>query len=143
MEPMPPITTMVTSSMEWKKSARLGVTKPTYKAVTLPIGPPDGKYLLSWGDLTANADVPGGTALNVTVHAAETSIGVLTGEYLPMLLQTAGAISAETATALRGFVETQPLGDVAGAGVGLSAVHKGGLGGEPDAKQRVPAACPG
>ncbi len=28
-EAMPPITTMVTSSMEWKKSARLGVTKPT------------------------------------------------------------------------------------------------------------------
>jgi IclR family transcriptional regulator, pca regulon regulatory protein len=36
-------------------------------------------------------------ALNVTVHAAETSIEVLTGEYLPLLLQTAGAISADWA----------------------------------------------
>jgi IclR family pca regulon transcriptional regulator len=36
-------------------------------------------------------------ALNVTVHAAETPVDVLTGEYLPMLLQTAGAISADWA----------------------------------------------
>jgi IclR family transcriptional regulator, pca regulon regulatory protein len=36
-------------------------------------------------------------ALNVTVHAAETPIEVLTGEYLPFLLQTAGAISADWA----------------------------------------------
>jgi hypothetical protein len=36
-------------------------------------------------------------ALNVTVHAAETPVEVLTGEYLPMLLQTAGAISADWA----------------------------------------------
>ena len=36
-------------------------------------------------------------ALNVTVHAAETPIDVLTGDYLPMLLQTAGAISADLA----------------------------------------------
>jgi IclR family pca regulon transcriptional regulator len=31
------------------------------------------------------------------VHAAETPIEVLTGEYLPLLLQTAGAISADWA----------------------------------------------
>jgi IclR family transcriptional regulator, pca regulon regulatory protein len=36
-------------------------------------------------------------ALNVTVHAAETPVAVLTGEYLPWLLQTAGAISADWA----------------------------------------------
>jgi IclR family transcriptional regulator, pca regulon regulatory protein len=36
-------------------------------------------------------------ALNVTVHAAETPLDVLTGEYLPLLLQTAGAISADWA----------------------------------------------
>jgi len=36
-------------------------------------------------------------AMNVTVHAAETPVEVLTGEYLPMLLQTAGAISADWA----------------------------------------------
>ena len=34
-------------------------------------------------------------ALNVTVHAAETSIETLTGQYLPLLLQTAAAISAD------------------------------------------------
>jgi IclR family transcriptional regulator, pca regulon regulatory protein len=36
-------------------------------------------------------------ALNVTVHAAETSIEILTGQYLPLLLQTASAISADWA----------------------------------------------
>lgn len=36
-------------------------------------------------------------ALNVTVHAAETSIGTLTGKYLPLLLQTAAAISVDWA----------------------------------------------
>jgi IclR family pca regulon transcriptional regulator len=36
-------------------------------------------------------------ALNVTVHAAETPVQTLTGEYLPLLLQTAGAISADWA----------------------------------------------
>ncbi len=36
-------------------------------------------------------------ALNVTVHAAETSIEKLTGEYLPLLLQTAAAISTDWA----------------------------------------------
>ncbi len=36
-------------------------------------------------------------ALNVTVHAAETPLQVLTGEYLPLLLQVAGAISADWA----------------------------------------------
>lgn len=33
------------------------------------------------------------TAMNVTVHAAETSIEQLTGEYLPLLLETAQAIT--------------------------------------------------
>ena len=36
-------------------------------------------------------------ALNVTVHAAETSLGILTGKYLPLLLETAAAISADWA----------------------------------------------
>jgi IclR family pca regulon transcriptional regulator len=36
-------------------------------------------------------------ALNVTVHAAETPVDILTGDYLPLLLQTAGAISADWA----------------------------------------------
>jgi IclR family pca regulon transcriptional regulator len=37
-------------------------------------------------------------SLNVNTHAAETPVEVLTGEYLPLLLQTAGAISADWAT---------------------------------------------
>lgn len=37
-------------------------------------------------------------AMNVTVHAAETPVGVLTGDYLPMLLQAASAISADWAS---------------------------------------------
>ena len=36
-------------------------------------------------------------ALNVTVHAAETSIETLTEKHLPLLLQTAAAISADWA----------------------------------------------
>jgi IclR family pca regulon transcriptional regulator len=39
-------------------------------------------------------------ALNVTVHAAETPVDILTGEYLPLLLATAGAISADWAAYL-------------------------------------------
>ena len=37
-------------------------------------------------------------ALNICVHAAETPMDVLTDEYLPLLLQTAGAISADWAS---------------------------------------------
>ena len=36
-------------------------------------------------------------SLNVNTHAAETPVELLTGEYLPLLLQTAGAISADWA----------------------------------------------
>jgi IclR family pca regulon transcriptional regulator len=36
-------------------------------------------------------------AMNVTVHAAETPVEILTGTYLPWLLQTAGAVSADWA----------------------------------------------
>jgi IclR family pca regulon transcriptional regulator len=36
-------------------------------------------------------------ALNVSVHAAETSLETLTGKYLPRLLQTASAVSADWA----------------------------------------------
>ncbi len=34
-------------------------------------------------------------AMNVTVHAAETSIDTLTGDYLPFLLSTARAVTEE------------------------------------------------
>lgn len=36
-------------------------------------------------------------AMNVTVHAAETSVDTLTGEYLPLLLHAAGSVSADWA----------------------------------------------
>ena len=47
-------------------------------------------------------------ALNVTVHAAETPVDVLTGEYLPMLLQTAGSISADWAACQEAPQVTMP-----------------------------------
>jgi IclR family pca regulon transcriptional regulator len=46
-------------------------------------------------------------AMNVTVHAAETTVEVLTHEHLPRLLRTAGDISAEWALA-----QARPYGDV-------------------------------
>jgi IclR family transcriptional regulator, pca regulon regulatory protein len=52
-------------------------------------------------------------AMNVTVHAAETPVDVLTGEYLPLLLQTAGAISADWAASQAAPQITVPLGKAA------------------------------
>jgi hypothetical protein len=40
----------------------------TATAVTQPLGPPDGLYLLTWGDLTVSCDVPGGTGVSVEVR---------------------------------------------------------------------------
>lgn len=37
-------------------------------------------------------------AMNVTVHAAETSVQMLTGDYLPLLLHASSAVSADWAT---------------------------------------------
>ena len=48
-------------------------------------------------------------AMNVTVHAAETSVEHLIGEYLPMLLETASAVSEEWSNlALLPTVDEQP-----------------------------------
>ena len=65
-------------------------------------------------------------ALNVTVHAAETPLEVLTAEYLPMLLTAAGAISADwaacqappqlTLTMPRSPPSTRPLWSASGEG---------------------------
>jgi IclR family pca regulon transcriptional regulator len=55
---------------------------PGIRSVAAPVRDGDGRVI---------------AALNVTVHAAETPVEVLTGEYLPLLLQTAGAISADWA----------------------------------------------
>jgi len=48
-------------------------------------------------------------AMNVTVHAAETPVDVLTGEYLPLLLQAAGAISADWAACQAAPAVTVPV----------------------------------
>ena len=55
---------------------------PGIRSVAAPLRDGDGQVI---------------AALNVTVHAAETPIEMLTGEYLPLLLQAAGAISADWA----------------------------------------------
>lgn len=48
-------------------------------------------------------------AMNVTVHAAETSISALTGEYLPRLLHAAGEISAEwTLSQSKPHIDVEP-----------------------------------
>jgi len=52
------------------------------RSVAVPLRDGDGKVI---------------AALNVNSHAAETPLEVLTGEYLPLLLQAAGAISADWA----------------------------------------------
>lgn len=55
---------------------------PGIRSVAAPLRDGDGQVI---------------AALNVCAHAAETPMDVLTGEYLPLLLQTAGAISADWA----------------------------------------------
>jgi IclR family transcriptional regulator, pca regulon regulatory protein len=52
------------------------------RSVAAPLRDGDGRVIAS---------------LNVNTHAAETPVEVLTGDYLPLLLQTAGAISADWA----------------------------------------------
>ena len=46
--------------------------------------------------------------MNVTVHAAETTVERLTGEYLPLLLRTAGDVSADWA-----LWQSRPYSEVA------------------------------
>ena len=48
--------------------------------------------------------------MNVTVHAAETSVARLTGEHLPLLLQAAGDISADFARYQAAPVTTAEVG---------------------------------
>jgi IclR family pca regulon transcriptional regulator len=68
-------------------------------------------------------------AMNVTVHAAETPVEILTGTYLPWLLETAEAISADwaqcqsapqltVAQAAKPPTTVQPAGDNAGERMG-------------------------
>ena len=55
---------------------------PGIRSVAVPLRDGDGRVI---------------AALNVNSHAAETPLEVLTGKHLPLLLQTAGAISADWA----------------------------------------------
>jgi IclR family transcriptional regulator, pca regulon regulatory protein len=55
---------------------------PGIRSIAAPLRDGDGTVIAS---------------INVNTHAAETPLAVLTGEYLPLLLQTAGAISADWA----------------------------------------------
>jgi IclR family transcriptional regulator, pca regulon regulatory protein len=55
---------------------------PGIRSVAVPLRDGDGRVI---------------AALNVNAHAAETSLEVLSGEHLPLLLQTASAISADWA----------------------------------------------
>ncbi len=66
-------------------------------------------------------------AVNVTVHAAETPVGVLTGEYLPLLLQTAGAISADWAACQAVPQVTVAAAAGAGRAMGLRGPGTGAL----------------
>jgi IclR family pca regulon transcriptional regulator len=59
-----------------------GELAPAIRSVAVPLRDGDGKVI---------------AALNVNSHSAETSLEKLTGEYLPLLLATAGAISADWA----------------------------------------------
>jgi IclR family transcriptional regulator, pca regulon regulatory protein len=59
-----------------------GELAPAIRSVAVPLRDGDGKVI---------------AALNVNSHAAETSLDKLTSEYLPLLLATAGAISADWA----------------------------------------------
>jgi IclR family pca regulon transcriptional regulator len=54
-------------------------------------------------------------AVNVTVHAAETPVTTLTEDYLPLLLQTAGDISADFALRQAVPVSTAPAASEAKA----------------------------
>jgi IclR family transcriptional regulator, pca regulon regulatory protein len=74
---------------------------PGIRSVAVPLRDGDGRVI---------------AALNVNSHAAETPLGVLTGEHLPLLLQTAGAISADWAVC-----QSVPQVTVAAATAGWSA----------------------
>jgi IclR family transcriptional regulator, pca regulon regulatory protein len=66
---------------------------PGIRSVAAPLRDGDGRVV---------------AAMNVTVHAAETPVEVLTGDYLPLLLQAASEVSAEFA--LRGAVPNAAAG---------------------------------
>jgi IclR family transcriptional regulator, pca regulon regulatory protein len=91
---------------------------PGIRSVAAPLRDGDGRVV---------------AAMNVTVHAAETPVEVLTGEYLPMLLETAGAVSADWAatqaapqiTARRGTLTTATPGAQTAGRTGVRSADNG------------------
>ena len=67
-------------------------------------------------------------ALNVNSHAAETPLDVLIGRHLPLLLQTAGSISADWAACQGAPQVTVAAGGPAGSGAGCRRVVLTALG---------------
>jgi IclR family pca regulon transcriptional regulator len=61
--------------------------------------------------------------MNVTVHAAETTVERLTGEYLPLLLRTAGDVSADWA-----LWQSRPYSEVPSDHCGPAAAPRAGRG---------------
>ena len=75
---------------------------PGIRSVAVPLRDGDGKVI---------------AALNVNSHAAETPLDVLVGQHLPLLLQAAGAISADWAACQAAPQVTMAVGGTAGSGV--------------------------
>jgi len=71
---------------------------PGIRSVAVPLRDGDGKVI---------------AALNVNSHAAETPLDVLIGQHLPLLIQAAGAISADWATAQSAPQVTMTVGATA------------------------------
>ena len=75
---------------------------PGIRSVAVPLRDGDGTVI---------------AALNVNSHAAETPLDVLIEQHLPLLIQAAGAISADWATAQSAPQVTMAVGGTAGSGV--------------------------
>jgi len=74
---------------------------PGIRSVAVPLRDGDGKVI---------------AALNVNSHAAETPLDVLIGQHLPLLIQAAGAISADWAACHGAPQVTMTVGGPAGSG---------------------------
>jgi IclR family transcriptional regulator, pca regulon regulatory protein len=74
---------------------------PGIRSVAVPLRDGDGKVI---------------AAINVNSHAAETPLDVLVGQHLPLLIQTAGAISADWAACHAAPEVTMAVGGTAGRG---------------------------
>jgi len=74
---------------------------PGIRSVAVPLRDGDGKVI---------------AAMNVNSHAAETPLDVLVGQHLPLLIQAAGAISADWAACHAAPQVTMAVGGTAGSG---------------------------